>query len=259
MKRYPIEWKKWPPVEESYSYHSDAPKYRNLIIAMENSFKLNPRSYIISQNLWDALRNIKADFIGKQLPEMTDPIYIQHPYFAGSKGVIAYCWNGPDGKLITSINHRDIAEDCAFEFGFFPLKNEETVEEQREKYIKNSSTKDPTFAHFDKYAEESFEHKRLLAAVIMYIHSGQPDVSSFIKSMRRKEKNKLTKKLDLHPESVEAFDHEVHFVGMNWKKPIHYHVDGTIVKGHFRWQPCGVRNSQVKLIWINEHERNFKQ
>lgn len=38
-----------------------------------------------------------------------------------------------------------------------------------------------------------------------------------------------------------------------------YHLDKTSVKGHLRWQPCGTGLTQVKLIWINEHERHFKK
>lgn len=37
-----------------------------------------------------------------------------------------------------------------------------------------------------------------------------------------------------------------------------YTKDQTTVSGHFRWQPCGVQYSQVKLIWIDEHLRQFK-
>lgn len=38
-----------------------------------------------------------------------------------------------------------------------------------------------------------------------------------------------------------------------------YSVDSTTVETHMRWQPCGVNRSQVKLIWVKEHERNFSR
>jgi len=36
-----------------------------------------------------------------------------------------------------------------------------------------------------------------------------------------------------------------------------YHVDGTRVRSHPRWQPCGEARAQVKLIWVKEHERRY--
>lgn len=44
----------------------------------------------------------------------------------------------------------------------------------------------------------------------------------------------------------------------NYHSPVRYHMDSTFVQTHMRWQPCGPRNSQVKLIWVREHERYFK-
>jgi len=35
--------------------------------------------------------------------------------------------------------------------------------------------------------------------------------------------------------------------------------DEFLVKGHFRWQPCGEKLSKVKLIWIDSYSKNKKQ
>jgi len=51
----------------------------------------------------------------------------------------------------------------------------------------------------------------------------------------------------------------VTFVSWNYKKPVTYSVDSTMVSSHFRWQRCGPGFSQVKLILIDEHERHFKE
>mgnify|MGYP000533243118 CR=1 FL=1 len=48
------------------------------------------------------------------------------------------------------------------------------------------------------------------------------------------------------------------FVGYDWKKPRVFGVESTTVTGHFRWQPYGPGRTQVKLIWISQHERHFK-
>lgn len=37
----------------------------------------------------------------------------------------------------------------------------------------------------------------------------------------------------------------------------HYSKDSTFVQSHLRWQRCGVGLSQVKLVWVREHERTF--
>jgi hypothetical protein len=49
----------------------------------------------------------------------------------------------------------------------------------------------------------------------------------------------------------------VWLVGFGWLKPKLRHVDGCVVRSHYRWQPCGVGRSQVKLILVKEHERHF--
>ena len=36
-------------------------------------------------------------------------------------------------------------------------------------------------------------------------------------------------------------------------------VDSTMVETHMRWQPCGPKWSEVKLIWVREHERRYSK
>lgn len=36
-----------------------------------------------------------------------------------------------------------------------------------------------------------------------------------------------------------------------------YSVDSTIVRTHMRWQPCGTNRSEVRLVWVKEHTRNY--
>jgi len=51
----------------------------------------------------------------------------------------------------------------------------------------------------------------------------------------------------------------VTLVSWNYRRPSNYSVDSTPVETHMRWQRCGPRNSQVKLIWVKEHLRFFKK
>lgn len=36
-----------------------------------------------------------------------------------------------------------------------------------------------------------------------------------------------------------------------------YSVDSTVVRTHMRWQPCGINRSEVRLVWVKEHTRNY--
>lgn len=43
----------------------------------------------------------------------------------------------------------------------------------------------------------------------------------------------------------------------HYHEPKQFHVEGTWVRSHPRWQPCGAGRTQVKLIWVKEHERKY--
>lgn len=91
----------------------------------------------------------------------------------------------------------------------------------------------------------------------LYIHSGDPDLREY-RAPKPPQTNKV-KKVRLwyrHHENQSLVD--MVLVGFNFKKPTVYSVDKTSVIGHFRWQPYGTQRSQVKLIWIEAHERTFK-
>jgi len=95
---------------------------------------------------------------------------------------------------------------------------------------------------------------KYITNVILYLNSGDPDLRELKKPnipkvtkniSKFKKKNKYKSLLDI----IE--------VGFNYMKGINYRVSATMVRGHFRWQPYGSGMSMVKLIWIEEHPRNF--
>lgn len=43
-----------------------------------------------------------------------------------------------------------------------------------------------------------------------------------------------------------------------YEQPKEFTKDSTWVRSHPRWQPCGPRNSLVKLIWVTAHERHYR-
>jgi hypothetical protein len=90
---------------------------------------------------------------------------------------------------------------------------------------------------------------------LLYICSGDPD----LRDNRAQKPPQTRKAKQLRKWHREHNTLDVMLVGYNFKKPITYNVGSTTVSGHFRWQPYGTGRQQVKLIWIDAHERHFKQ
>jgi hypothetical protein len=47
-------------------------------------------------------------------------------------------------------------------------------------------------------------------------------------------------------------------VSWNYSRPVTFNVESTTVSGHFRWQRHGPNNGLIKLIFIAEHERQYR-
>ena len=92
-----------------------------------------------------------------------------------------------------------------------------------------------------------------VAKCMLYINSGEPDL---VKEAVTKPNSKNEKKIRNHWKKNYPF--ELIRVGYGFHGKT-YSVDSTEVSGHFRWQPCGVGRQQLKLIWIDEHIRNYKR
>lgn len=111
----------------------------------------------------------------------------------------------------------------------------------------------------DEVAFQAMTHRILVYALkcLLYINSGQPDLRAYRpppppltqnpKKLRRWEK-----------ENADTAMIPMTFVGYDWKKPRVFGVESTVVTGHFRWQPYGPGRAQVKLIWIDQHERHYE-
>lgn len=93
---------------------------------------------------------------------------------------------------------------------------------------------------------------------LVYLQSGDPDLRELTphvddKTKGRRERDRA-RQLNENKATLPVI-----LVGYDWKKPKRFLVDQTSVAGHFRWQPCGEKFSQVKLIWIDEHLRTYKE
>ena len=116
-----------------------------------------------------------------------------------------------------------------------------------------SVPRDIDIKHCDKVDERIF---RTLINAVMYIHSLNPDVTHLkpVNQQTSRERKETVKNgLDLN-NSI----YPLVYVSWNYGKGVVYSKDSTIVRTHFRWQPCGPGRGQTKLIIVQEHERHFK-
>jgi hypothetical protein len=133
---------------------------------------------------------------------------------------------------------------------YFPLDPDKTLAEVIE-LTKNMRL--PNTFSFDKTKEiiptSMIEY---IAKCLVYIESGDPDIQS---EKGNPPLTKKPKKIKRHLEDFCPFD--IVRVGYSFHGRTK-HTDSWSVSGHFRWQPCGSKLTQVKLIWIDEHDRGWK-
>jgi len=105
-----------------------------------------------------------------------------------------------------------------------------------------------------KLSDDGMEVIKYITNIVLYLNSGDPD----LREIKKPKLPKITKnpgkfgKKNRHKPLLDIIE-----VGFNYMKGINYNVSSTMVRGHFRWQPCGANREQIKLIWIVEHERSF--
>lgn len=107
----------------------------------------------------------------------------------------------------------------------------------------------------ERYGKMHFPHEMVsyIAKCILYIESGEPDLhpEGRMAETRNHKKQRALQHKDLYPFPIIRVGYGFH--------NREYHVDSALVSGHFRWQPYGPQLSQVKLIWIDEHTRNYRK
>jgi hypothetical protein len=98
---------------------------------------------------------------------------------------------------------------------------------------------------------------RTVLNAALYIHSQQPELrrepGSGDPALSKTQAREVRKKQQIPNECTVP----VTFVNWGFERPRVFQVGETSVRGHFRWQPCGVGMQQVKLIWIDQHLRHY--
>jgi hypothetical protein len=105
--------------------------------------------------------------------------------------------------------------------------------------------------------QEELRTLHLLANLVMYIHSNEPNVDHLkpASETNSKERRKL------YENGINLIDSAfpVSLVSWNHGGDREYQMDSTTVRSHYRWQRCGEGLSKTKLVLIDEHERNFNK
>lgn len=97
---------------------------------------------------------------------------------------------------------------------------------------------------------------RTVINAVLYIHSQKPDVTPLKpeKDLTHSQRSKARAEGKLTNCTV-----PISLVSWNYQKPKVFTVDKTWIDTHPRWQRCGPKYSEVKLVWVSAHERKYKK
>lgn len=205
--------------------------------------------YKIAKTFGDQLSRADLKLSSEYIPTRNEPLMIEFPFVfkfgnfyirnaiisimplseTGAKGLTVVCPKIYDGKWNGDM--------------FFTTLNCETSDDIQ----KSLDSTEKFFSNSQSYRDLiSFVLKSLI-----YIHSEESDIQRQ-KGLKTSKKN--VAKIKTFYKHNNPFD--IINVGFGFHGRV-YSVSKTLVSGHFRWQPCGKGLSQVKLIWIDEHPRNY--
>lgn len=103
----------------------------------------------------------------------------------------------------------------------------------------------------------SLRNVELAVKMILYATSGDPDLRHELPIPRPATSNEK-KQRQFDRENPDNPPGPVLSVGYGFMKDRIQHLESTLVDGHWRWQRHGPGWQQVKLIWIDEFERKYK-
>jgi hypothetical protein len=173
-------------------------------------------------------------------------------------GGYIYIGSGPSKDLPPSfpIGVRYVMISLTSDEKFFgimlPLEDGKTLNE----CLESKSTDDAELIKTQEAQDSLLIHKILLNAVL-FIHHESKDVLLLRPTSNRTGKAKKDV-IAGNQGNTNACTIPVKLLNFSFHQKRQYLVDSTVVSGHFRWQPYGKELSQLKLIWINEHERSYK-
>ena len=98
---------------------------------------------------------------------------------------------------------------------------------------------------------------RAIINALIYLRSADPEIMKLrpLAELTNKKRVEEKHRVPVHNELT------VPISVLNWgyHEGNSYSVDSSFVQTHMRWQRCGPGLSQVKLVWVREHERRYKK
>jgi len=92
----------------------------------------------------------------------------------------------------------------------------------------------------------------LCVKAMVYLKSAEPNIQREPGAATSKSSTAKLKKFYRHNRAFDSISVGYGYHGLT------YSVDSTVVRGFFRWQRFGPGLALVKLIWIDEHSRNYR-
>lgn len=265
-----VEDNKMTPMEASMTLKSLMEDVKHDIYTYTTYIRDGKKNYRISKDFSKALADASLDISCKYIPKKNISYNIQF-----HKDIILKSIFGEDN--IAYRNCYVAIEDCTSEYdkkkGYlkrvmlvFPIYQDGTeyistydyinlVFEDDNQKVSEAIQNSANLLDSQKLTQDGRGVIKYITNIVLYLNSGDPD----LRELKKPNIPKLTKnikkfeKKNKHKPLLDVIE-----VGYNYMKGINYSVSGTVVRGHFRWQPYGSNREQVKLIWIEEHPRNFK-
>jgi hypothetical protein len=212
------------------------------------------KNYVIGKNLSKALFNTKTNVSCSRLPKTFHGfIYLPNLKDNDGEDLLGVFCNINQGELRLGF----ISKNVTIGFLSLELENDATVESIQ---IKNAyhqaifdyDTKESLYTKTD--ISPKWEHLGILLNSIIYITNSDENLVEEVNQFSQK-KNKVATEKKIYTSLPFVR------VGFNFHLPktFVYSVDSTLVRGHWRFQPCGPERAFIKHIYIEPHTRNFNE
>jgi hypothetical protein len=241
---------------------SDSVKIKN-ILEIQKAHQLGRfKVYSVGKNFFDAVRGLKRELDYKYIGADGDVLFIKAPEVTMNgtvyNGCYVRCMDYGVMLMFTPKGHYTI-QGCKTFFTFSADQRLRLEEEYGFQY-KNLDL-DPetdgtqTFADFT--TEDSADFANWMNGIVntaVYVNSQDPEIEE-LRPLRLYDRKQLSQIENTKRENLCTLPVRL----VHWGYYRRYHVGSTTVSGHFRWQPCGVGLKDVKLVWIEDHVRNYNQ
>ena len=263
--RYPAEWeRKVPGVRGSSALDS--------FFILKEYEQRRPRNYFIPQNFGRALSLVDKNIPTRVLPEKFFAFFqLGENTISDEEGEVDCAYVKIDPSVSVP-GERDISV-------FYLNKLWQTTTKLRMRLEEKSITSLVEAAKVVDYVPEEVGGKtvsvrenavkgssvplrsavfRLFINAVVYLHTQDPELLS-LSPLPLLSKTRRAQEIERSPDVLNLCSIPLTLLNFQFNQPRQYSVGSAPVRGHLRWQPFGPAFSQVKLIWIDEHERHFNQ